>query len=125
MDNFNLAWWGVERLELEADSEGRFTLSSLDSLIGVPTSGLKYMSQNSRYLGENGKLMRPYDDWQSEGRVYVVLAKANQQVLADPQTKLVEDENVKPAAGVTGLCVPPDYASGRTRRPRIRSPPLG
>ena len=87
---------GVERLEFEADSEGRFTLSSLDSL---PTSGLKYMSQNSRYLGENGKLMRPYDDWQSEGRVYVVLAKANQQVSADPQTKLVEDENVKPAAG--------------------------
>ena len=29
-------------------------------------------------------------------------------------------------ARVTGLCVPPDYASaGRTRGPRIRSPPLG
>ena len=27
---------GVEQLELEAGSEGRFTLSSLDSLIGVP-----------------------------------------------------------------------------------------
>eukprot|EP00731_Ephydatia_muelleri_P007225 Em0003g1473a len=51
---------GVEQLELEDDSEGRFT-SSLDSLIGVPTSGLRY---NSRYRGvrvENGQLMRPYD----------------------------------------------------------------
>ena len=82
-------------------SEGRFTLSSLDSLIGVPTSGLRYMSQNSRYRGvrvENGELMRPYDGWQSEGRVYIVLAK-NQQVSAEPQAKLVEDESVKPAAG--------------------------
>ena len=60
------------------------------------------MSQNSRYRGvhmENGELMRPYNGWQSEGRVYVVLVKANQQVSAEPQTKLVEDENVKPAAG--------------------------
>lgn len=92
---------GVEQLELEADSEGRFTLSSLDSLIGVPTSGLRYMSQNSRYRGvrvENGELMRPYDGWQSEGRVYKVLAK-NEQVSAEPQAKLVEDESVKPAAG--------------------------
>eukprot|EP00731_Ephydatia_muelleri_P006897 Em0003g1145a len=92
---------GVEQLELEADSEGRFTLSSLDSLIGVPTSGLRYMSQNSRYRGvrvENGELMRPYDGWQSEGRVYIVLAK-NQQVSAESQAKLVEDESVMPAAG--------------------------
>ena len=28
-------------------------------------------------------------------------------------------------AGVTGVRVPPDYASGRTRVPRILGPPLG
>ena len=28
-------------------------------------------------------------------------------------------------AGVTGVRVPPDYASGRTRGPRILGPPLG
>ena len=43
----------VEQLELEDDSEGRFT--PLDSLIGVPTSGLRYNSWCAR--GE-----RPIDE---------------------------------------------------------------
>ena len=63
-------------------------------VLRVPTSGSRYMSQNLRYCSvrvENSELMRPYDGWQLEGRVYIVLAKANQQVSAEPQT-LVEDE---------------------------------
>ena len=36
---------------------------------------------------ENGQLMRPYDGWQSEGRMYIMLVKANQQDSAEPQMK--------------------------------------
>ena len=56
-------------------------------------------------LLQNGELMKPYDGRQSKGRVYIVLTKANQQVSAEPQTKLVEDENVKPAAGIRALVI--------------------
>ena len=46
-----------------------------------------HVAEFARYRGVHGELTRPYDGWQSEGRMYIVLVKANQQVSAEPQMK--------------------------------------
>ena len=110
---------GVENLELEADSEGRFTLTCLDSLVGVLSVGLRYLSKNSRFRGvrvANGELLRPPDGWKSEERIYRVVVKANNDLLMPPMTPIakdqgpllvkLEDDNVLNAgAGTCPICI--------------------
>ena len=85
---------GNENLELECDENGRFMLSSLDALVGVTTSGLKYISHTSRYRGvrvQDGELLPPSDGWQSDTRVYHVIVRWEMCVEENVDVEVAKD----------------------------------